>query len=295
MTYVDQLTPSARQLARLARTPKVLLILELCGLLAVALLTLDQGAMLENVIIAATVAAVVDVALTYARTRRWLLPDGAILTGMIVAFVLAQHEGHVVLAAATVIAIASKHLLRTRWSNIANPAALALVVSGLLLHTSQSWWGALPDSGIAGILILLVAGGFIADRVNKLPMIFAFFVAYFGLLTVASWWHAPTVAETFRTPDLQASLFFAFFMLDDPPTSPVRYEDQVMFGAIVGTAAYYVLMMWGVVYFLPAGLLAGNAWESGRRWFVARRRERPRTGAQQAPPLRRAVEGVPQR
>ena len=83
------------------------------------------------------------------------------------------------------------------------------------------------------------------------------------------------VAEVFRAPDLQAALFFAFFMLDDPPTCPVRYADQFVFGFVVALVSYIVFMVWGTVYFLPAGLLAGNAFEAVRRTASARRRLRP--------------------
>ena len=142
------------------------------------------------------------------------------------------------------------------------------------MHTGQSWWGALPDIGAIGAVVILAAGALIANRINKLPMILAFFAAYFGMFTVASAFHSTTVGEVFRTPDLQAALFFAFFMLDDPPTSPVRHEDQIVFGIIVAAVAYFVLLRFGGVYFLPAGLLAGNVWESGRRIAMSRMRVR---------------------
>lgn len=140
----------------------------------------------------------------------------------------------------------------------------------------------MPDLGIIGAVVLLGAGVFIADRINKLPMILAFFGAYFTMFTVASIFRSATVAETFRTPDLQALLFFAFFMLDDPPTSPVRHEDQIVFGMIVAAVTYFIFMQFGGVYFLPAGLLAGNLWESGRRLVLSRIRTRGAAAAGRA-------------
>ena len=35
-------------------------------------------------------------------------------------------------------------------------------------------------------------------------------------------WAIRRVAEIFRAPDLHAVLFFAFFILTDPPTSPIE-------------------------------------------------------------------------
>jgi hypothetical protein len=46
-----------------------------------------------------------------------------------------------------ILATLGKHLVATdRW-HVFNPAALALLASGPLFGTGQSWWGALPDLG----------------------------------------------------------------------------------------------------------------------------------------------------
>lgn len=275
-------SPVTRPLLRFLRTPKGMLLIIFMGLLAVACLKLDGSVVVANVILGAVTAAVIDVALSYVRRRKWILPDGAVLTGMIVAFVLTPQESWSVLIVVVATSVLSKHILRTHLSNILNPAALALVVGAIVFKTGQSWWGALPDLGIFGSLVILATGFFIAHRINKLPMILAFFGAYFSLLTVASFSDASAVAETFRTPDLQAALFFALFMLDDPPTSPVRHEDQIVFGMIVAAVAYFILMQFGGVYFLPAGLLAGNVWESGRRIVVGYLRRRATPDARRA-------------
>jgi hypothetical protein len=275
MTSVSTPTlPATRHLLRFLRTPKGLTLIIFIGLVAVSSLKLGGDVATSRVIVAAVTAAAIDIAVIYWRRGQWILPDGAVLTGMIVALVLRPQESWLVLVVTVAVAILSKHALRTHWSNILNPAAFALVAAAIVLHTGQSWWGALPDLGVIGALVLLVAGGFIADRLNKLPMILAFFGAYFTLFAVASIFRSATVAETFLTPDLQAALFFAFFMLDDPPTSPVRHEDQIVFGIVVAVVAYFVFMQFGGVYFLPAGLLAGNLWESGRRLVLDRNRTR---------------------
>ena len=66
-------------------------------------------------------------------------------------------------------------------------------------------------------------------------------------------------------PDLHAVLFFAFFILTDPPTSPARYPDQLVCGIIVAVASYAFFEIVGAVYYLLAGVLLGNLWEARRR------------------------------
>jgi Na+-translocating ferredoxin:NAD+ oxidoreductase RnfD subunit len=157
----------------------------------------------------------------------------------------------------------------------------------------QSWWGALPDLGWAGIPILLVAGAFIVDRINKAPLVLFFLGAYFALFTGMSFLGNPAnVSEIFRAPDLHAVLFFAFFMLDDPPTCPVRYRDQVVFGLIAALACFAIFEAFGWVYFLPAGLVVANACEGVHRvrrqhtatMAAAVRRRQGVTGVTAVPP-----------
>ena len=261
-------------LLRFIRTPKRLL-LGVFAALAVVATPLAGGNALLNLAVAVALAVAIDFVATAVKGDKAAFPDGAILTGMIVAFLISPFEPTSTVVIAVTAALVSREVLRTKWSNVFNPAAVALVVSGYFAGASQSWWGALPDLGIAGALVVLALGVLIADRVNKLPMVTLFLGTYFGLCTVAALFGLGSeVAGIFRAPDVHAALFFALFMLDDPPTSPVRYEDQVVYGVIVATLAYLLLMTVGVVYYLPLALLGGNAWESGRRLYAASSRKR---------------------
>ncbi len=114
--------------------------------------------------------------------------------------------------------------------------------------------------------MLVAAGVFIADRVNKMPLVLAFLGTYFLLFTVTAFVGDPRwVAEIFRSPDLEAALYFAFIILTDPPTSPAKYPDQIVCGMIVAVVSYAFFEWAGVVYYLLAGVLAGNVWEAWRR------------------------------
>ena len=99
---------------------------------------------------------------------------------------------------------------------------------------------------------------FITDRVNKMPLVLAFLGAYFLLFTVTAFVGDPRwVAEIFRTPDVEAALYFAFIILTDPPTSPAKYPDQIVCGVIVAVVSYRVFRM-GRRGLLSAGGRAGG-------------------------------------
>jgi Na+-translocating ferredoxin:NAD+ oxidoreductase RnfD subunit len=203
-----------------------------------------------------------------------------VLTGLLVAMILAPESPWYVAAWSSAIAIVSKYIFRTRSANVFNPAALALVAAFHLFGAGQSWWGALPETTPLAVAALFITGIFITDRVNKLPLVLAFFGAYFLLFTTAAFLGDPArVAEIFRTPDLEAVLFFAFFILTDPPTSPVKYQPQIVCGVMVAVASYVFFEWIGAAYYLLAGVLVGNVWEARRRATARpghRRRFKPR-------------------
>jgi Na+-translocating ferredoxin:NAD+ oxidoreductase RnfD subunit len=215
---------------------------------------------------AVIVAGLLDAVILRTKHTRWAFPSGAVLTALFVAMVLAAQTPWYVVTATSALAILSKYTVRTRAGNVFNPAALAIVATFPIFHTGQSWWGALPEVTPIAQLVLVAAGIYIADRVNRMPLVIAFVGAYYLLFTVTAFVSDPAwVSEVFRTPDLQAVLFFALFILTDPPTSPVKYRDQIMFAVIVASASYVIFEWMGAVYYLLAGVLVGNAWEAWRR------------------------------
>ncbi|HUR21371.1 MAG TPA: RnfABCDGE type electron transport complex subunit D [Vicinamibacterales bacterium] len=248
------------------RTPKGLLLLVLVALTTAAATYEGRGRAVPGVLTAVGAAAAIDVLLLRRRHPRWEFPGGGILTGLIVAMILSPFEPWYVPPATSAIAIISKHVIRTKAANIFNPAALALVLSYYAFGSGQSWWGALPSLPMWAILALFASGAFIADRVNKMPAVMAFLGAYYLLFTVTAYVGDPgAVAGIFRAPDLHAVLYFAFFMVTDPPTVPITNRDQCIFGVLVAVVSYALFELSGVVYYLLGGLLVGNAWEAWRR------------------------------
>jgi len=225
--------------------------------------------------VAVLVAALIDLVILRFRDRLQF-PSGAVLTGLIVAMILSPREPWYVPACTSAIAIVSKYLVRTRSANIFNPAALALVITFYMFNTAQNWWGALPAAPPVALLLLFAGGIFIADRVNKLPLVLVFLGLYFALFTAAAYLgDSAKVAEIFRAPDLHAALYFAFFILTDPPTAPTKYRDQIFCGALVAVAGYLAFEWIGAACYLLAAVLVGNLWEAWHRWQAFSRRRQP--------------------
>lgn len=217
-------------------------------------------------------AMLVDLPLIRWRDGHWSVPDGALLTGWLVALILSPHEPWTSAAGAAVLGIVAKHALKVKRANVLNPAAAALVLSYFAFNTGQSWWGALPELAPAWVSLVLLTGAFMAWRLHKLPLALAFLGVHFLLATGLAFVGDPAhVAELYRAPDVHMAVFAAGFMATDPPTSPPKYGDQIRYGVLAAVVSFALFQFVGAVYFLPGGLLAANLWEGWRKW----RRQHP--------------------
>lgn len=273
MSATETATAFAQRAQRFFRTPKGLLLLCFVPVTIVAAVSAGLKVTVPTLVVAVAAAALIDLPILRAREKEWVIPDGAILTGLIVAMVLSPHEALWIAAATSAIAIASKYLVRARSANVFNPAALALFISYYAFHAGHSWWGSLAEAPVWALAILFATGVFNTVRVNKTAAALAFFAAWFTLVTVAAFSGQDAhVAELFRTPDAQAAAYFAFFMVTDPPTSPPKPRDQVIFGVIAAVVAFAVFEVTGAAHYFLAGVLVANAWEAWRRTRVRSRR-----------------------
>jgi Na+-translocating ferredoxin:NAD+ oxidoreductase RnfD subunit len=268
-------TPARRpsigqRLQRFWRSPKGTLTLVFLPLLLVGGASIGWKVALPHVLAALAGTCLFDLVLNYVKRRSLAVPSSAFLSGLIVAFVLGPLEPHWVTFAVGALATLSKHVLRTRQGHLFNPAALALLVSVPLFGTGQSWWGALANVPSPWLLLLLVGGVLILDRLNKFPLALSFLGFYFGLFAFGALLDPARVAEMFRVPFTNAALFLACFMLTDPPTSPGRRSDQVWIGGIVAVVSAVAQLIGVGQAYLLVGLLAGNLTLAGRRWATQR-------------------------
>ena len=275
-----------QQLTKFLRTPKGLLFL-VFGALLVPAAVATGAASLAHVAWAVAGAALLDLGLGHfdgKPTKRW--PSSAMLSGLIVAFVLGVETPHVVAACVGALASASKYLFRSRRGHVFNPAGLALLAAVPMFATGQSWWGAFGDMPAIWIAPLIGVGVVIVDKVNKWPMALSFLGTLYGVFTLLAIGNPTAVAELFRAPFVQSSLFLAFFMLTDPPTSPGKASDQWWMGALAGLVAAVAQLVGVGQTYLLVGLLSVNVALMVRRWLEDRRRPLAGRGAVAGGPVR---------
>ena len=174
-------------LRKFFRTPKGLLTIILVILAAMAAPHEGIRVVAPGLLSAVVAAGLIDVLILRKKRKAWEFPSGAILTALIVAMVLRAQEPWYVTTITSVVAILSKYVFRSRAANVFNPAALAIVATFYVFHTGQSWWGALPEITPVAQVVLAAAGVFIADRVNKMPLVLAFLALQTASIISNSW------------------------------------------------------------------------------------------------------------
>ena len=262
-------------LLRYFKTPKGLFTLILLALTVISATKEGWTLVLPGLLAAIAIAMIVDAPILRKREGKWLYPDGALLTGWLVALILSPHEPWRVAAITSAVAVLSKYVVRVRRTNVFNPAALGLVATFYVFDTGQSWWGALPELSLPWVVALFATGLFITVRLNKAPLVLSFLGVYYLLITSTAFIGEPArVMELYRAPDLHAALFFAFFMATDPPTSPPKHRDQFIYGTLTAVVSFAVFELIGAAYFLLAGVLVANVWEGWRKARVAVSRTR---------------------
>ncbi len=133
---------------------------------------------------------------------------------------------------AAALAMASKYILAIRGKHIFNPAAIAVVITGLALGQFASWW-----VGSAPMLVMVIIGGFLLVRkVQRSDLVMVF--ALVALITTVAYTFTNTNPFTtiYQVVIDSPLIFFAAVMLTEPLTMPPTKVQQIMYGAIVGFA-----------------------------------------------------------
>ena len=239
------------------KTPKGYVTIAMAAYLIIASVGAKTIMGIINSLVAVMVCFAVDRLYCKSKNRK-SSRDATVITGLIISLVLSVTTPWYMVAGTAVIAILSKHFLVYKKKPIFNPAAFGLFLSVFIFHTGQSWWGAFGDLQWWMISLLLIGGYIVTDRVNKYPQVLSFLGTFFVLLFLMGCFKIGGAADALRPPFINAALFFGFFMLTDPPTSPAKYNKQVVFGVLSAISGIIIYGLFGGLTYLFIGLFVGN-------------------------------------
>ncbi|TAL14094.1 hypothetical protein EPN95_03755 [Patescibacteria group bacterium] len=160
-------------------------------------------------------------------------PESWQITAFIIFFLIFPQndlKGFLLTALAAFLSVASKYILAIRGRHIFNPAAVAVVISGLLGLLGATWWVAtlllLPVVSIVGLLVTW--------KLRHFTMVFVYgfvSVALAGIIAVVT---GRELGEAFKTVVISTPIVFAgTIMLTEPLTSPTTKRNQIVYAVLV--------------------------------------------------------------
>ncbi len=174
--------------------------------------------------IATSSAFLFELAFSWVQYKKIVLSSSAIISGLIIGYVLASDQAWWLFTSAAVFAITAKHLVRSNGKHLFNPAAVGIFLTVSLFHAQTQW------NGTYLWYILAPAGIYFARIINKREVLLGYGVVSLLLFgTEAVLQGVPLVRI-----GGYLSYFFIFIMLIEPKTSAVTSLGKLFFG--VGVA-----------------------------------------------------------
>jgi Na+-transporting NADH:ubiquinone oxidoreductase subunit NqrB len=199
---------------------------------------IDFGARPANTVLALTASLLTQV-LCSRLTGVAIDLRSPLITGLSLSLLLRTEEP-LIHAAAGILAIGSKFLLRIDGKHIWNPAGFAIVVllfatPGLVWISPGSWGSQVWFAALLAFFAILVLG---AARRSDIAIFF--FGTHAALLFARALWLGDPFAIPVHQLQSGSLLIFTFFMISDPRTSPDSRLGRFIFAASVAGAAHYM-------------------------------------------------------
>ncbi len=158
--------------------------------------------------------------------------ESDLITALILALIMSPPKysrDFALLAAAGILAIASKYVITLYKSHVFNPAALGAFVSGELFNHYASWW-----VGTKFMTPVVVIGGVLVLRKMKRFTLVGLFLATYILYLIYAGNSNGDIHILWQEIISSPVLFFATVMLIEPLTSPSQAGKYIPYGVLVG-------------------------------------------------------------
>lgn len=178
----------------------------------------------------------------YVCTRMWRLasfdPRSPLISGLSLCLLLRTNDVALALLA-SIVAVASKFVLRWNGKHVFNPTNFAIVA--LMAGTGQVWvspgqWGNVAFFGF----LMACLGGLVVNRANRSDVTYAFIAFYMAAVLGRSVWLGEPLTIPIHRLQNGALLLFTFFMISDPRTTPNSRIGRILFAWLVACGAWYV-------------------------------------------------------
>ncbi len=184
--------------------------------------------------------------------------ESASITALILALIIDPAQSPTtfqLLGWAAILAMSSKYILALYKKHIFNPAAIAVVITSLVLGQSASWW-----IGTAGMLPFVLVGGLLVVRkLRQGDLLWCFCgAAVLSLSVLALVQGNALLPELYQLVVRSPLFFFATIMLTEPLTAPPTKQLRRWYAVLTGLL-FVPQVHIGSLYSTPElALVAGN-------------------------------------
>ena len=200
-------------------------------------------------IVAVISAVTAEAVIVYFKTKTFQITESAIITGLIVGYVLSSDEAWFKFVFASLLAILSKHVIRFQKRHLFNPAAFGIFLTIILLGAPTQW------KGTYLWYIVAPAGFYFVYKIRKTEIIIGYAIAFLVLFGTQAVLQKVSLSGIFG----YLSYFYIFVMVIEPKTTPTRAAGKLLFGAGV-VVLIFILTQTGIKLDVELlSLLAMNA------------------------------------
>lgn len=200
---------------------------------------------LKHTVSICLIACSLDFIMIFLTKRKVAFPLSAFVSALIISALLGPGK---LFYLAPALAVFSKYLIRIKDRHIFNPAAFGLLAVNVFWGMPLIWWFDYSWQ------ITIIFGLFAGYRVRKLGVVFGFISAAFVFSIIYSAIkHQPLMSNLGII-----NLFFVFFMLIEPKTSPLRLKGKLIYASAVAFLALLAVSFSLRYDPLVMSLIAGN-------------------------------------
>ena len=228
--------------------------------------------------------ALLQVAITFRKTKSFVWPASAMLTGSGIALILRVPSTPVgdhwtfhkwwMFSAVAAFSLLTKFIVRKGGTHVFNPSNVGLVLAFIILGSSQIepldfWWAPLSNPAmVIAYAVILIGGTLVTRRLGLLATVISFWImlsagtainAASGQCFTARWAFAPVCGSQLWTTIVTSPeiLIFTYFMITDPRTTPRGRVGRTLFGALVGIVCVVLMAPQDTEFGAKVALLAG--------------------------------------
>lgn len=162
-------------------------------------------------------------------------------------------KGYALAALVALLSVASKYLLAIRGRHVFNPAAVAVVISGLLGLLGATWWVAT----ITLLPVVTIVGFVITWKLRHFWMVGVYLFVSVVVAGIVAKVGGRDLGDALKIIVISTPIMFAgTIMLTEPLTSPTTRRSQVIYATLVATLGALQL---GWISKPDVALLVGNA------------------------------------